>query len=185
MISELKNAAEKRMIKSIQSFEEDLTKIRAGRASPTLLEDIMVDYYGTPTPMVQCATIIAESALMLTVKPWEKKLIPNIEKAIHTAGLGLNPSNQGDMIRVPLPPLSEERRRELIKQVKAEGENAKVALRNIRRDANGEVKAKLKDKEISEDDARKAEDVIQKLTDAKVKEIENILSKKEADLLEI
>lgn len=185
MINEIKTDAQARMQKSIKSLEDELSKLRAGRANPALLEGIMISYYGNDTPLSQVATIGVEGALMLTVKPWEKHLVTDIEKAILKSDLGLNPSTSGDLIRVPLPPLSEERRRELIKRVKQEGENAKVAVRNIRRDANSTVKDLLKEKEISEDEERKSEEVIQKLTDKFVKDIDDILARKEKDLLEI
>lgn len=185
MIDDIKEDAQTRMEKSIQSLEDELSKQRAGRANPALLEAVMVSYYGTDTALNQMATIGVEGALMLTVKPWEKNLVPDIEKAIRSADLGLNPTTSGDTIRVPLPPLSEERRKELIKKVKQEGEGAKVAVRNIRRDANSTTKDLLKDKEISEDEERKAEEIIQKLTDQYVKKIDEILARKEKDLLEI
>lgn len=185
MIDDIQKDAKARMQKSIHALEDELSKLRAGRAHPSLIESIMVTYYGNDTPLSQVATIGVEGALMLTVKPWEKHLVPDIEKAIRSSDLGLNPATSGDLIRVPLPPLSEERRRELIKRVKQEGEGAKVAVRNIRRDANSNVKELLKAKDISEDDERRAEDLIQKLTDQFVHQIDEILGRKEKDLLEI
>ncbi len=185
MIKDIQKDAESRMNKSINALEDDLAKLRAGRAHPSLLDPIMVSYYGTPTPLSQVASVSVEGALMLSVKPWEKGLTQDIEKAIRTSDLGLNPASAGDVIRVPLPPLSEERRKELIKHVKSEGEQAKVAIRNIRRDANSSVKDLLKEKEISEDEERKSEDVIQKMTDRFVKKIDEILAVKEKDLLAI
>lgn len=177
--------AKSRMAKSVKTLEEEIAKLRAGRANPSLLESIMVPYYGSETPLAQLAAIHVESGLLLTVKPWEKKMIPEIEKAIRIADLGLNPATSSDVIRVPLPPLSEERRKELIKKVKTFAEEAKVAVRNIRRDSNQSVKDLLKAKSITEDEQRRAEDQIQKLTDSFVEQIDQIVSKKEKDLLEI
>lgn len=185
MINDIQKDAKERMAKSIRALEEELAKLRAGRANPSLLEGVTVLYYGNPTPLAQVASVHVESALMLTVKPWEKKLVPDIEKAIRAADLGLNPATSGDVIRVPLPPLSEERRRELIKKVKAEGEDAKVAIRNIRRDSNQHIKDLLKDKSISEDEQRKAEEMMQKLTDSNIHQIDEILARREKDLMEI
>lgn len=185
MINDIQNDAQQRMNKTIRAFEEELSRLRAGRAHPSLLDNVQVDYYGNPTPLAQVASIGVEGALMLTVKPWEKNLVPQIEKAIRSSDLGLNPATTGELIRVPLPPLSEERRKELIKHVRNEGEQTKVAIRNIRRDANSAIKDLLKEKEISEDDERRAEDRIQKLTDKSVQEVDVILEKKEKDLLAI
>lgn len=184
-MTDIQTDAKARMTKSIRSLEEELAKLRAGRAHPNLLENIMVSYYGNETPLTQVATIGVEGALMLTVKPWEKRIVPEIEKAIRMADLGLNPATSGDVIRVPLPPLSEERRKELIKKVKAEGENAKVAVRNIRRDANNHLKELLKNKTMSEDDERRAADAMQKLTDQFIHQIDELLARKEKDLMEI
>lgn len=185
MVSEIQQSARTRMTKSVKTLEEDLSKLRAGRAHPNLLDDVVVNYYGNATALKQVANIGIEGALMLTVKPFEKKMVPEIEKAIRIADLGLNPSTSGDVIRVPLPPLSEERRRELIKKVKVEVEAAKVAIRNIRRDANQDIKDQLKDKKISEDDQRRGEEAMQKLTDSFIAEVEALLARKEKDLLEI
>ncbi len=185
MISDIQKDAKERMLKSIRSLEEDLAKLRAGRAHPSILDGVMVPYYGNPTPLTQVASVGVESALMLTVKPFEKRLVPEIEKAIRAGDLGLNPATSGDVIRVPLPPLSEERRKELIKKVKVECENAKVAIRNIRRDSNQHIKDLLKSKSISEDDSRKAEDIMQKLTDSNIHLIDEMMSKREKDLMEI
>ncbi|HKY69340.1 MAG TPA: ribosome recycling factor, partial [Gammaproteobacteria bacterium] len=165
--------------------EEDLAKVRAGRAHPSLLDNVVVPYYGNDTPLNQLASVGVEGALMLTVKPWEKQLVAVVEKAIRSSDLGLNPSTSGDTIRVPLPPLSEERRRELIKHVRSEGEAAKVAVRNIRRDANHHIKVLLKDKKISEDEERLMQDKIQKFTDQHISKIEALLDHKEKDLLDI
>ena len=185
MINDIQNDAQQRMTKTIHAFEEELSRLRAGRAHPSLLDNVQVDYYGNPTPLSQVASIGVEGALMLTVKPWEKNLVAQIEKAIRSSDLGLNPATTGDLIRVPLPPLSEERRKELIKHVRNEGEQTKVAIRNIRRDANSSIKELLKEKEISEDDERRAQERIQKLTDKSVQDVDGILDKKEKDLLEI
>lgn len=185
MLSNIQSDAKSRMSKSIKSLEEDIAKLRAGRANPSLLESVIVSYYGNDTPLVQLAAIHVESALMLTVKPWEKKLIPEIEKAIRQADLGVNPASAGDFIRVPLPALSEERRRELIKKVKGIAEESKVAIRSIRRDSNQAIKDLLKAKSITEDDQRRSEEAIQKLTDQFIKQIDDIIIKKEKDLLEM
>lgn len=146
MIEEITQDAETRMQKSVESLKTELTKIRTGRAHPSLLDHVMVDYYGTPTPIKQVANVVAEDARTLAVTPWEKPLVPAIEKAIMVADLGLNPSSQGTVIRVPMPPLTEERRRDLVRVVKAEGESGRIAVRNIRRDANGDFKDLLKEK---------------------------------------
>lgn len=185
MIDEITEDAGSRMAKSVESLKTDLTKIRTGRAHPSLLDQVMVDYYGTPTPIKQVANVVAEDARTLAVTPWEKPMVQAIEKAIMVADLGLNPASAGTVIRVPMPALTEERRRDLVKVVKAEGESAKVAVRNIRRDANGDFKDLLKEKEISEDESRKAEDGIQKLTDKYVAEIDKVLEAKEKEMMEI
>jgi len=185
MIDEIVEDAESRMLKSVESLKTELTKIRTGRAHPSLLDQVMVDYYGSMTPIKQIASVVAEDARTLAVTPWEKPMVAAIEKAIMTANLGLNPASQGTVIRVPMPALTEERRRDLVKVVKAEGEGAKVAVRNIRRDANGDFKDLLKEKEISEDDNRKAEERIQKLTDKYVADIDKVLEAKEKEMMEI
>jgi len=185
MIDEITEDAGSRMAKSVESLKTDLTKIRTGRAHPSLLDQVMVDYYGTPTPIKQVANVVAEDSRTLAVTPWEKPMVQAIEKAIMVADLGLNPATAGTVIRVPMPALTEERRRDLVKVVKAEGESAKVAVRNIRRDANGDFKDLLKEKEISEDESRKAEDGIQKLTDKYVGEIDKVLEAKEKEMMEI
>lgn len=184
-VATIQKNAKERMAKSIRSLEEELSKLRAGRAHPSILDGVIVSYYGNETPLTQVATVGVEGALMLTVKPWEKRLVPEIEKAIRAADLGLNPATSGDVIRVPLPPLSEERRKELIKKVKVEGENAKVAIRNIRRDSNQELKDLLKKKAISEDEERRAEEAMQKLTDNSIHQVDEVLARKEKDLMEI
>ena len=185
MIDEIVKDAESRMAKSVESLKTELTKIRTGRAHPSLLDQVMVDYYGSMTPIKQIASVVAEDARTLAVTPWEKPMVAAIEKAIMTANLGLNPASQGTVIRVPMPALTEERRRDLVKVVKAEGEGAKVAVRNIRRDANGDFKDLLKEKEISEDENRKAEDLVQKLTDKYVTDVDKVLDAKEKEMMEI
>jgi ribosome recycling factor len=185
MLQDIRKDAESRMQKSIDSLRNELSKIRAGRAHPSLLEHVRVDYYGTETPLTQVANVTVQDARTLAVSPWEKDMVGKIERAILESDLGLNPATNGTLIRVPLPPLTEERRRELGKVVRNEGENAKVAVRNVRRDANNDVKELLKEKEVSEDDARRTEDDIQKITDRFVKEIDEIVKDKEADLLEV
>jgi ribosome recycling factor len=185
MLQDIRKDAESRMQKSIDSLRNELSKIRAGRAHPSLLEHVRVDYYGTETPLTQVANVTVQDARTLAVSPWEKDMVGKIERAILESDLGLNPATSGTLIRVPLPPLTEERRRELGKVVRNEGENAKVAIRNVRRDANNDVKELLKEKEVSEDEARRSEDDIQKITDRFVKEIDDIVKEKEADLLEV
>ena len=185
MIPELKKTAEQKMQKSIDALKADLGKVRTGRAHTGLLDHVQVDYYGSPVPISQVASITLIDARTIGVQPWEKPLVVKVEKAIRDADLGLNPAAQGDVIRVPMPPLTEERRRELIKVIKHEGENAKVALRNLRRDANNHLKDALKKKEISEDDERRTQDDIQKLTDRYVQEVDKLLAEKEKDLMAI
>ncbi|WP_303904100.1 ribosome recycling factor [Thiohalomonas denitrificans] len=185
MINDVKKDAEARMKKSIEALRNELSKLRTGRAQPSLLDHVMVEYYGSEVPLSQVANISSEDARTLTVTPWEKPMVQKVEKAIMTSDLGLNPATSGSVIRVPLPALTEERRRDMGKLVRQEGEHAKVAIRNIRRDANGDFKALLKEKEISEDEARKAEEDIQKLTDAYVAEVDTLLEAKEKDLMEI
>ncbi|MBT7081811.1 MAG: ribosome recycling factor [Chloroflexi bacterium] len=185
MIEEIKEDAEARMGKSVESLKHELGKLRAGRAHPSLLDQISVDYYGTSTPLSQVANVNASDARTLTVAPWEKTMVQPIEKAIMESDLGLNPATAGMLIRIPLPPLTEERRRDLVKVVKHEGESAKVAIRNIRRDANSDFKDLVKEKEISEDDERRAEDAVQKLTDRFVAEVDQTVKAKEDDLMEI
>jgi len=185
MIDEITQDAKSRMNKSVESLKTELTKIRTGRAHPSLLDQVMVDYYGSMTPIKQVANVVAEDSRTLAVTPWEKPMVAAIEKAIMTANLGLNPASQGTVIRVPMPMLTEERRRDLVKVVKGEGEAGKVAVRNIRRDANSDFKELLKEKEISEDEARGAEEGIQKLTDQYVAEIDKLLEAKEKEMMEI
>lgn len=177
--------ARSRMSKSIESVREELAKIRTGRANTALLDHITVEYYGNPTPLNQVATISVQDARTLSVNPWEKKMVPVVEKAIMESDLGLNPVTAGEIIRVPLPPLTEERRREMNKLVRAEGENGKVAIRNIRRDANNHLKDLLKKKEIAEDEEKRALDEIQRLTDDSVVKIDEMLAEKERQILEV
>ncbi len=185
MIDEINKDAETRMKKSVDALINELTKLRTGRAHPSLMDHVHVDYYGSEVPLNQVANIAVEDARTLTVTPWEKQMVPVIEKAIINSDLGLNPATAGTVIRVPMPPLTEERRRDMIKVVRHEGEGAKVAIRNIRRDANSDFKALLKEKEITEDDERRAEEQIQKLTDKYVAEVDRVLEEKEKDLMEI
>nr|WP_279626689.1 MULTISPECIES: ribosome recycling factor [Gilliamella] len=184
MLNEIQKEAQTRMEKSIDAFQNHISKVRTGRASPSLLDGIMVEYYGSPTPLRQLANIVAEDARTLAITVFDKSLTPLIEKAILTSDLGLNPASAGTVIRVPLPPLTEERRRDLTKIVRNEAEQGRVSIRNIRRDANDQIKALLKDKEISEDDERKAQDLIQKATDAAIKKLDTVLADKEKELME-
>ncbi len=185
MINDISTQAQERMKKSAEALKNTLSKIRTGRAHPALLDGLSVDYYGASTPLKQLASIVAEDARTLTITVFDKSISQAVEKAIMTSSLGLNPMSAGTVIRVPLPPLTEERRRDLVKIVRGEAEQARVAVRNIRRDANSELKALLKDKEISEDDDRRGQDDVQKLTDAAVKEIDAILEAKEKELMEV
>ncbi len=185
MIEEILADAESRMGKSVDSLRSELTKIRTGRAHPSLLDQIAVDYYGTDTPINQVANVTVEDSRTLAVAPWEKQMVAVVEKAILNSGLGLNPSTAGNLIRIPMPPLTEERRRELVKVVKGEGENAKIAIRNIRRDANSDFKDLLKEKDISEDEGRGAEEQVQKYTDKYVASVDEVIAVKEKELMEI
>lgn len=185
MIADLEKSAEQKMQKSLEALKADLGKIRTGRAHAGILDHVMVDYYGSQMPINQVANVSLLDARTIGITPWEKKMAGAIEKAIRESDLGLNPSSQGELIRVPMPMLTEERRRDLIKVVKTEGETAKVAVRNVRRDANSALKDMLKDKSISEDDERRAQDEIQKLTDRFVLEIDKVLQVKEADLMTV
>lgn len=185
MINDIIKDAEARMLKSIEALKVELSKIRTGRAHPSLLDHITVEYYGSPVPISQVANIAVEDSRTLAVSPWEKQMVGAVEKAILTSDLGLNPATAGTVIRVPMPQLTEQRRRDLTKVVKGEGEQAKVAIRNIRRDANSDFKALLKDKEISEDEAHGAEDTIQKHTDKYIVEVDKVVETKEQDLLAI
>jgi len=185
MLAEIKKDARIRMTKSLDSLRHELAKIRTGRAHPSLLEHVHVDYYGSEVPIGQAASVIVEDARTLSVTPWDKSMVESIEKAILKSDLGLNPTTAGQVIRIPLPPLTEERRKELGKVVHHEGENAKIAIRNIRRDAIHHTKDLLKDKEISEDDERKAEHDVQQVTDLAITKVDEIVAEKEKELLEI
>jgi ribosome recycling factor len=185
MIADVKKSAEQKMQKSLEALKLDLGKVRTGRAHTGLLDHINVDYYGTPTPLKQVASLSLPDARTIAVAPYEKKMASAIEKAIREADLGLNPATVGEVVRVPMPALTEERRKELIKVVKHEAENAKVAVRNVRRDANTHLKDLLKDKKVAEDEERRAQDDVQKLTDRYIAEIEKILHAKEAELMAI
>ncbi|MDV6320276.1 ribosome recycling factor [Chromohalobacter sp. HP20-39] len=185
MIKDIKKDADARMKKSVESLNANFHKIRTGRAHPSLLDAVHVDYYGADMPLNQVASVNVEDARTLAVVPWEKSMVPKVEKAIMTSDLGLNPAAAGNVIRVPLPPLTEETRRNYIKQARGEAENTRVAIRNVRRDANGDLKALLKEKEITEDDEHQAIDEIQKLTDKYVAEIDKLLETKEHDLLQV
>ncbi|WP_420475068.1 ribosome recycling factor [Noviherbaspirillum sp. ST9] len=184
-VVDVKKTAEQKMHKSIDTLKADLAKVRTGRAHVGILDHVHVDYYGTPTQISQVANLTLLDARTIGVQPWEKKMVGVIEKAIRDSDLGLNPSTQGDLIRVPTPPLTEERRKEIVKVVKGEGEDAKVAIRNIRRDANEALKKLLKDKACSEDDERRAQDDVQKLTDKFVAEVDKLITEKEKELLTV
>jgi ribosome recycling factor len=185
MIADVKKSAEQKMQKSIEALKADLGKVRTGRAHTGILDHVMVDYYGSPMPINQVANVTLVDSRTIGVSPWEKKMVGAVEKAIRDSDLGLNPSSQGDLIRVPMPALTEERRKELIKVVRGEAENAKVAVRNIRRDANATLKDLLKEKSVSEDDERRAQDDVQKLTDRYITEIDKVLQAKETDLMAV
>lgn len=185
MINDIKKTAEQKMQKALEVLKSNLGKVRTGRAHAGLLDQVMVEYYGNMVPISQVGNVGLADARTITVQVWEKPMLAKVEKAIRDSDLGLNPSNAGDLIRVPMPPLTEERRRDLTKVVKGEGEDAKVAVRNVRRDANDQLKKLLKDKEINEDDERRAQDEIQKLTDKFVAEVDKALQAKEADLMAI
>jgi ribosome recycling factor len=185
MIADIKKTAETKMAKSVEALKHDLQKIRTGRAHTGLLDHLHVDYYGSPLPIAQCANVTLADARTIAVQPWEKKMVPVIEKAIRDSDLGLNPATSGDVIRVPMPALTEERRRDLIKVVRHEAENARIAVRNIRRDANEHLKKLLKEHAVAEDDERHAQADVQKLTDRHIAEIDKVLATKEADLMAI
>ena len=185
MIPELKNNADQKMQKTVESLKTDLAKVRTGRAHAGLLDHVMVDYYGSLVPVNQVANISLIDARTIGVQAWEKPMLGKIERAIRDSDLGLNPANMGEQLRVPMPALTEERRRDLTKVVRNEGESAKIAVRNLRRDANQHLKDAVKDKEISEDDERRAEEDVQKLTDRHVAEIDKMLAAKEQELMQI
>jgi ribosome recycling factor len=184
-LSEVRNSAEQRMGKSIETLKVSLSKIRTGRAHAGILDHVLVEYYGSPVPISQVANVNLVDARTLSVQVWEKNMAGPVEKAIRESDLGLNPISMGDNIRVPMPALTEERRRDLTKVVRTEGEDAKVAVRNLRRDANDTLKKLVKDKEISEDDERRMQDEIQKLTDKHVAEIDKLVSQKEAEIMTV
>ncbi|RXJ72508.1 ribosome recycling factor [Veronia nyctiphanis] len=185
MINDIKQDAQSRMEKSVEALKNQMAKIRTGRAHPSLLDTISVEYYGTNTPLNQVANVVAEDARTLAITVFDRELSPKVEKAIMTSDLGLNPMSAGNVIRVPLPPLTEERRKDMVKIVRAEAEQGRVAIRNIRRDANSNLKALLKDKDISEDEERQGQEEVQKLTDAAVKDVDLVLEAKEKELMEV
>lgn len=185
MVKDILNDAEERMKKTIEHLKQDLASLRAGRANPAMLDKVMVNYYGTPTPINQLANITVPEARLLVVQPWDKSSIPEIEKAIMKSDLGVNPTNDGNVIRIAIPQLTEERRKDLVKVAKKRTEDAKVAVRNIRREANDMIKASEKDKVISEDESKKAVDDIQKITDKYIKDIDLIYQAKEKDIMEV
>lgn len=185
MINDIKSDAEKKMKKSLEALHSAFNKIRTGRAHPAILDSVMVNYYGQETPLKQVASVNVEDNRTLTVSPWEKNLMPTIEKAIMSSDLGLNPATSGDIIRIPMPMLTEETRREMVKQAKADAEHGRVSIRNARRDANNMLKDLLKEKEINEDEERRGEDEIQKLTDRYIAEVEKMLKTKEEDLMAV
>ena len=184
-VADIRKSVEQKMQRSIDAFKNDLSKIRTGRAHTGLLDHIQVDYYGSPVPISQVANMTLIDARTIGVQPWEKKMVPVVEKAIRDSDLGLNPATQGDVIRVPMPALTEERRRELTKVARSEAETAKIAVRNLRRDANEQLKKLVKDKDISEDDERRASDDVQKLTDKFVAEIDKLVQSKEAEIMTV
>ncbi|GIX25129.1 MULTISPECIES: ribosome recycling factor [Caldimonas] len=184
-IADIKKTAEQKMAKSVEAFKQELAKIRTGRAHPGLLDQVHVEYYGSMVPISQVANVTLLDARTISVQPWEKGMGPKIEKAIRESDLGLNPAAQGDLLRVPMPPLTEERRRELTKVVRHAGEEAKVAVRNLRRDANEQAKKLLKEKQITEDEERRSQDEIQKLTDRTVAEIDKLIAAKEAEIMAV
>ncbi len=185
MINDIKTEAEKKMKKSLEALSSAFNKIRTGRAHPAILDSVMVNYYGQETPLKQVASVNVEDNRTLSVSPWEKNLIPVIEKAIMSSDLGLNPVTSGDVIRVPMPMLTEETRKEMVRQARTDAEHGRVSIRNARRDANSMVKDLLKEKEITEDDLRRSEDEIQKLTDRYIDEVEKMLKAKEEDLMAV
>lgn len=185
MIADIKKTTESKMQKTVESLKHDLAKVRTGRAHTGLLDHIMVDYYGSPTQLSQVASVSLIDARTIGVQPWEKSMIGKVEKAIRDSDLGLNPATNGDVIRVPMPMLTEERRKDLTKVVRTEAEGARVSVRNVRRDANNDLKVLLKDKDISEDDERRGQEEVQKLTDRYIAEIDKLLVEKEKDLMTV
>ena len=184
-IAEIKNTAEQKMAKSVESFKGELHKIRTGRAHPGLLDQVQVDYYGSMVPISQVANVSLLDARTITVQPWEKGMGAKIERAIRESDLGLNPASQGDLLRVPMPALTEERRKELTKIVRHAGEEAKIAVRSVRREGNEHLKKLLKDKEVSEDDERRAQDEVQRLTDRTIAEVDRLVQGKEAEVMAV
>ncbi len=184
-IAEIKKSCEQRMLKSLESLRADLVKVRTGRAHAGLLDHVMVDYYGSPMPVNQVANVNLVDARTISVQPWEKKMVQVVEKAIRESDLGLNPMTQGDVIRVPMPALTEERRRDLVKVIKHEGEATKVAVRNLRRDANQQLKDLVKAKEASEDDERRAQEDIQKITDRFIADVDKTIAQKESEIMAV
>jgi ribosome recycling factor len=184
-IAEIRKTAESKMARSIEALKNELQKVRTGRAHPGILDQVHVDYYGSMVPISQVANVSLLDARTISVQPWEKGMGAKIERAIRESDLGLNPSSQGDLLRVPMPPLTEERRRDLTKVVRHEGEDAKIAVRNLRRDANEQAKKLLKDKEIGEDDERRSLDEVQKLTDRTIAEIDRLITAKEAEIMAV
>ena len=184
-VAEIKKNMQTKMEQSINAFKNNLTKIRTGRANPAILDTVLVDYYGSMVPLSQVANVSAIDARTLSVQPWEKPMSAKIEKAIRESDLGLNPASMGDLIRVPMPPMSEERRKEMTKIVRHEGENAKIAIRNLRRDANEAVKKLVKDKDISEDDQKRSEAEVQKITDKEIAAIDQLVVSKEQDIMAV
>jgi len=185
MVKDVLSKTRSGMEKSIEALKKDFSRVRTGRASTTLFDDIRVDYYGTPTPLNQVGTLVVPEPRLITIQPWEKKLIPEIEKAILKSDLGLNPVSDGNLVRIAIPPLTEERRKEMVKQIKRMGEDTKVSIRNVRRDANDALKKLEKDKEISEDDLKRGEKEIQEITDQYVKKSDELVEVKEKEVMEI
>lgn len=185
MFEDIKKDAKSRMSKSVDNLRHELSKLRTGRAHVSLLDHVSVEYYGSQVPLSQCANIVAEDARTISITPWERDMVGKIEKAILSSDLGLNPNTAGTTMRIVVPPLTEERRRDLVKVMRAEGENAKIAVRNIRRDANNELKELVKEKLISEDDERRGNTEVQKLTDAAVAEVDQILDAKEQEMMQV
>ncbi len=184
-MEQLFNDLERKMKNAIEVLKKEFQKVRTGRANPAILDNVMVDYYGTPTPINQVGNVSVPDPQMITISPWEKKMLSEIEKAIQKADLGLTPQNDGNIIRLPIPPLTEERRKEMVKQIKKIGENAKIPIRNVRREGNDLLKKMEKDKEISQDDQKQQMDKVQELTDRYVKNVDELMGEKEKELMEV
>ena len=184
-MEQLFNDLERKMKNAIEVLKKEFQKVRTGRANPAILDNVMVDYYGTPTPVNQVGNVSVPDPQMITISPWEKKMLSEIEKAIQKADLGLTPQNDGNIIRLPIPPLTEERRKEMVKQIKKIGENAKIPIRNVRREGNDLLKKMEKDKEISQDDQKQQMDKVQELTDKYVKSVDELMGEKEKELMEV